>query len=95
MVIGVAKITLHMHGSRSLKDKRQAVKSIIEKTRARFNVSVAEVGDNDLWQSAVIGVCAVGNDGAFINSVIDKTLDFVDGLHLAEVAGHTIEIINC
>ncbi len=95
MVIGVSRITLYIHGSRSLKDKRQAVKSIIEKTRARFNVSVAEVGDNDVWQRAEIGVCAVGNDASFINSVIDKTLDFVEGLHLAEVTGHTMEIINC
>jgi len=95
MVIGVSKITLYIHGSQSLKDKRQVLKSVIEKARARFNVSIAEVGDNDLWQSAEIGVCAVGNDGAFVNSVIDKTLNFVEGLALAEVTGHTIELINC
>lgn len=94
MVVGIRRITLLIHGSGSLKGKRQVLKSVIEKVRNRFNVSIAEVGDNDLWQRAEVGVCAVGNDRAHVNSVIDKTLDFIVGLNTAEVLDHGIELIN-
>lgn len=94
MVIGVCRITLYLHASQSLKDKRQVVKSVIAKVRARFNVSAAEVGHNDLWQTAEIGLAAAGNDRASVNSVIDRALNFVEGLHLAEVTGHDVELIS-
>ncbi|MBW7956791.1 MAG: DUF503 domain-containing protein [Deltaproteobacteria bacterium] len=94
MVIGVSRVTLIVHESRSLKDKRQAIKSVIGKVKNRFNVSIAEVADNDSWQKATIGIAAVGNDKAFVNSVLDKTLSFIEGLHLAEVTDSTIEMIN-
>jgi uncharacterized protein YlxP (DUF503 family) len=94
MVIGISRVTLIVHESRSLKAKRQALKSIIAKVKNRFNVSIAEVADNDSWQKATLGIAAVGNDRAFVNSVLDKTLSFIEGLHLAEVADSSIEVIN-
>ncbi|HEY4706101.1 MAG TPA: DUF503 domain-containing protein [Thermodesulfobacteriota bacterium] len=94
MVVGISTVTLLLHGSHSLKDKRQVLKSVIEKTKNRFNVSVAEVGGNDVWQRAELGIAAVGNDRAFVNSVLDKVLLFIEGLHLAEVTDSTIEIVN-
>ncbi len=94
MVVGVCRISLLIHGSESLKDKRQVVKSLIEKVRGRFNVSIAETGSNDLLQRAEIGICAVGNDGAFVNSVLDKAVDFIEGLHTAEIIDNSIELIN-
>lgn len=95
MVVGVLRISLLIHDNQSLKEKRQVLKSLMEKVRNRFNVSVAEVGDNDMWQRAEVGVTAVGNDRAFMNSVLDKVLDFIEGLHTAEVVSHEIELINC
>ena len=56
---------------------------------------MAEVGDNDLWQRAELAVAAIGNDRAFINSVIDKVVNFIENLHVAEIIDHRIEIINC
>ena len=94
MVVGISTVTLLLHSSHSLKDKRQVLKSVIEKTKNRFNVSVAEVGGNDVWQRAELGIAAVGNDRAFVNSVLDKVLLFIEGLHLAEVTDSTIEIVN-
>ncbi|MBI5903008.1 MAG: DUF503 domain-containing protein [Deltaproteobacteria bacterium] len=94
MVVGIRRITLLIQDNDSLKGKRQVLKSIMEKVRNRFNVSIAEVGDNDLWQRAEVGVCAIGNDRAHVNSVIDKALDFIVGLHTAEVLDHGIELIN-
>lgn len=94
MVIGVIRVTLVLHDSHSLKDKRQVLKSVIEKVRNRFNVSVAETGSNDLWQRAEIGIAAIGNDKAFVNSVLDKVMNFIEGMHLAEVTDSNIELLN-
>ncbi len=95
MVVGVCHITLIIHDNHSLKGKRQVLKSLMEKVKNRFNVSIAEVGGNEAWQRAEIGISAVGNDRAFINSALDKVLNFVESLHMAEIAGHDIELINC
>lgn len=94
MVVGICNISLLIHESHSLKAKRQVIKGLQEKVRNRFNVSMAEVGDNDVWQRAEIGMAAVGNDRAFINSVIDKVVNFIEDLHVAEIIDHRIEIIN-
>lgn len=94
MVVGICRISLLIHGNESLKGKRQVIKSLADKVRGRFNVSVAEVGANDLLQRAEIGICAVGSDGAFVNSVMDRVLDFIEGLHTAEITDHGIELIN-
>jgi len=94
MVVGVCTVTLVIHDSHSLKDKRQVLKSVIEKVRGRFNVSVAETGALDLWQRAEIGIAAVGNDKAFVNSVLDRALNFIEGMHLAEVSDTGIELLN-
>lgn len=94
MVVGVCTVTLVIHDSHSLKDKRQVLKSVIEKVRGRFNVSVAETGALDLWQRAEIGIAAVGNDKAFVNSVLDHVLNFIEGMHLAEVTDSNIELLN-
>jgi len=94
MVVGVCHISLLIHDSHSLKQKRQVIKSVVEKARGRFNASVAEVGSNDVWQRAEIGVSVIGNDKAFVNSVLDKVLNFIENIHLAEVTGHEIELIN-
>ncbi|HLC18613.1 MAG TPA: DUF503 domain-containing protein [Thermodesulfobacteriota bacterium] len=94
MVVGICRITLALHDNHSLKGKRQVLKSITEKLRNRFNVSVAEVADNDIWQRAVIGISAVGNDKSFINSVIDKTMNMIDGTHLVEIVDHEVEFMN-
>ncbi|MDO8426246.1 MAG: DUF503 domain-containing protein [Deltaproteobacteria bacterium] len=95
MVVGVCRISLLIHGNHSLKEKRMVLKSLAEKVRNRFNVAIAEVGQNDIWQRAEVGLCAVGNDKAFVNSSIDKVMNFIENLHTAEVLDHTIELINC
>lgn len=94
MVIGICQIDLIIHNSNSLKEKRQILKAIIERVKNRFNVSAAEVGDNDVWQRSQIGLSVVGNDSRHINSMLDKILNFIESLHLAEVIDHRIEILN-
>jgi uncharacterized protein YlxP (DUF503 family) len=95
MFVGVLRLTLHLPAPGSLKSKRHLVRSAIDRVKARFNVSIAEVAENDLWQKSVIGVSAVGNDHGFVNESLDKVADFVASMHggQIQVTGRDIEIV--
>jgi uncharacterized protein len=92
MVVGVLRLALVIRGARSLKDKRHALRRIIDRVRARYNVSIAEVGDNDIWQRALIGVTAVANDRSFVNEVLDKVVRDVEMLGVADLVGREMEL---
>ena len=94
MIVGTGLITLRLHDCRSLKSKRKIVKSMINRLRNNFNVSIAEVGSNDIYQKAEIGFSLIGNDAAFINSKIDKLFNMAEDLGLAEIIDSEMEIIH-
>ena len=94
MVIGVCHLELLLHENFSLKGKRQMLRSILQRARRRFNISISEVADHDLWQRAVLGICAVGNDRQQVNSVLDQVINFIEDTRLTDVADSQIEIIN-
>lgn len=81
MFVGILRLTLHLPEPGSLKSKRHLLRSAIDRVKAKFNVSIAEVEDNDLWQRSVVGVAAVGNDHAFVNETLDKVASFVESMH--------------
>jgi uncharacterized protein YlxP (DUF503 family) len=85
MFVGVLRLVLHLPDPGSLKSKRHLLRSALDRVKGRFNVSIAEVGDNDLWQRAVVGVAAVGNDHAFVNETLDKVADFVASMHGGQI----------
>ncbi|MBK9516981.1 MAG: DUF503 domain-containing protein [Anaeromyxobacter sp.] len=85
MFVGVLRLTLHLPSPGSLKSKRHLVRSAIDRVKARFNVSIAEVAENDLWQRSVLGVTAVANDHAFVNETLDKVAGFVAGVHGGQI----------
>ncbi len=89
MFIGILRLTLFLPDPGSLKSKRHLLRSAIDRVKARFNVSIAEVADNDLWQRSVVGVASVGNDHAFLNETLDKVVDFVASMH-----GGQIQVID-
>ena len=95
MFVGVLRLTLHLPQPGSLKSKRHFIRSAIDRVKAKFNVSIAEVAENDLWQRSVIGVTAVGNDHAFVNESLDKVADFIASIHggQIQVTGRDIEIV--
>jgi uncharacterized protein YlxP (DUF503 family) len=95
MFVGVLRLTLHLPEPGSLKSKRHLLRSAIDRVKARFNVSIAEVAENDLWQKSVVGVAAVGNDHAFVNETLDKVADFVASMHGGQLmlTGRDIEIV--
>src|SRR5437660_4878715 len=90
MVVGVLRLTLYIHGAASLKDKRQVLRKVTDRLRARYNVGVAEVGDNDVWQRAQVGIVAVANDTRFVNQVLDKCVR--DTGQIAEIINREMEI---
>lgn len=94
MVAGLGIITFRLHDCRSLKAKRKVVKRIINQLRNNFNVSVAEVGSNDIYQRAEIGFALVGNNRMVVNSKLDKMINLADDLGLAEIIDSEMEIIN-
>jgi len=94
MVVGFGTIKFRLHDCRSLKGKRKVVKSIIAQLRNTFNVSVAEVGSNDIHQRAEIGFALAGNNRQVINSKIDKIFNLVEALGLAEIIDSEMEILN-
>ena len=92
MVVGVLRLTLVIPGARSLKEKRHAVRKIIDRVRARYNVGIAEVAENDVWQRAVLGVAAVANDRSFVNEVLDKVVRDVENVGVADLVSREMEI---
>jgi uncharacterized protein YlxP (DUF503 family) len=95
MVTAMARIELALEGCRSLKDKRQILRRVIERTRVRFGVSVAEVEDQDLWQRAVIGVACVSSSVQHATEMIQKVVSFVVSAHPeCEVLDHQTEIVT-
>jgi len=94
VVVGVLQIDLHIHESQSLKAKRGCLRKVVSRIRNTFEVSVAEVGSQDLWQRAKIGIAVIGNDRSVVNQRLDHVLNFVDSLGTAEVIDHSIELIN-
>ena len=85
MIIAAAQIKLYAPWVHSLKEKRMIVKSIIAKTRNKFNVSIAEVDEQDMHQTIVLGVVVVSDTVRFAESVADKVVEFIENNTEAEV----------
>jgi uncharacterized protein YlxP (DUF503 family) len=79
VVVGILQVDLTIPSADSLKAKRMVIKSLKDRIRKHFNVSIAEVEDNDQWQSAVLAVAMVSNDKRFANQVLSKVVDFIEG----------------
>jgi hypothetical protein len=94
MVVGACELRLVVRGARSLKEKRQAVRSIKDRLAELFPVAVAEVDDLDKWQSIVLGVAAVGNDGRHVQSLLQSVVDKVAANPHAELVRSEIEILT-
>lgn len=78
MVIGVCQITLHLPECHSLKEKRQIVKSIMARMHNQFEVAVAEVENNDLWQIATLGISCVSNSSQHASEVLERVRNYIE-----------------
>lgn len=95
MVVGVLKLNLILAENHSLKGKRGVLKRIQARVSHQFNVSVTECGDQDLWQSSVLGFGAVGTSRPIVEATLRKIVDFIDDLKLAEVGATEVEFFHC
>jgi len=94
MNVGVCTVRLRLPENLSLKGKRQVVKSIVTRVRNKFNVSIAEVDNHDLWQLATLGICCVSNNKRFTNEILSKVADFVvNGRSDVDILDYEIEIL--
>ena len=94
MNVGVCKIELRLPGNLSLKGKRRVLKSITTRIKSKFNVSVAEVNNQELWQLATLGICCVSNNSRHTNEVLSKVVDFVvDSRFEVEILNYEIELL--
>lgn len=93
MEVGVLQFTVRLRGARSLKDKRRVIRSIKERLRSRYNVSVAEVADQDVWQVGTLGLATCGNDSQRIVAELQKILDQLRAHPEAELIDHQIDIL--
>ncbi len=78
MIVGVAEITLHLPESHSLKDKRQIISSVMARVRQRFEIAVAEVGENDRWQIARLGMSCVSNSRQHVEEVLNHARRYIE-----------------
>ena len=93
MVIGSMRCRLAIDGSRSLKDKKRALKSLLTRARNTFNVAVAEVDDLELWTRAGIGVVCVSNDSGHAHSILEKVARMFDSCPQVILESYEIEIV--
>jgi uncharacterized protein YlxP (DUF503 family) len=93
MIIGTGKIYLYANWVHSLKEKRMILRSTIAKVKNKYNVSIAEVENQDMHQSIVIGIACVSNDSRHANSTIQNVLDFIADTTEAIVEKEEMEIL--
>ncbi|MDD5476283.1 MAG: DUF503 domain-containing protein [Syntrophales bacterium] len=94
MVVGTGVIKLFIPECRSLKEKRSVIRKVVSRVRHNFNVSMAEVSDNDNWKRCTLGFAVVGNERGHIDSTMNAVMNFMDDLRLAEIVDAKKEMLN-
>lgn len=82
-----------MPGNHSLKAKRQLLKSLKDRIRNHYNVSVAEIDNTDKWQRATVGIAAIGVDKRYVNGILSRVINLVNQLHSVELIDCQMEIL--
>jgi len=95
MVIGVLQVTLHLEAVQGLKEKRSIVQRLLARIRNRYPVSAAEVGDQELWRSAVLGVAMVSSSEALVAAQLSRIEEELEASGLAEIVAADVEYIHC
>ena len=94
MVVGVLRLELRLPETHSLKGKRSILRSIKARVQQKFNVSIAECDDHDLWQRTLLGVSQVGPDQPHVDRCLREVVSFIDDLHLAELGEEQVEFLH-
>jgi len=94
MIIGTCQVELLIVDNRSLKGKRKVLKSIKDRVRASFNVSIAEIDHQEQWQRATLGIACVSNDVRLVDSVLNKVVNLIETSSDATLMDYQIEILR-
>ena len=92
MTIGLCRIDLYLPDCGSLKQKRSVLKGLMARIRNKFNVSIAELGEQDLWQKALVGVVVIANESRYANQVLSKAVDLIQNEHQVILMDYTMEM---
>ena len=94
MTVGVLRLTIYLPENHSLKGKRSVLRRIKARVREKFNVSIAECGDHDMWQRAVLGISQVGTDQAFVDGALREVVRCIDDMQIAELGEEQLEFLH-
>ena len=94
MQLGILRLELAIEQAFSLKDKRSVLKKLKERIKKRFNVSIAEIENQDVWNAATLAIVIVSNEQRFNNQVLDKVVDHVEQFHDCEIDDISMEFIH-
>lgn len=93
MIIGVLTVDLFLGEANSLKEKRRMLKSVIDRIKTRFNVSVAEVGEQDTWQRSVIGISFISSEQAHVHKVFASVIRFIENQGTVLITDYKTELL--
>lgn len=93
MIVGIMTVELYISGATTLKEKRRVLKSIIDRIRSKYNVSIAEVDNQNLWQRATLGVAAVSNETSHVNQMLNTVIRKITFNGEAELMDYYVEIL--
>lgn len=93
MIVGICSLDLLLPENHSLKGKRQVIRSVKDRVRNNFNVSIAEVGSLNSWQKSTLGVSCINKDRVPVERLLSRVVNFIEDLHLARVEAVRIEIL--
>ncbi len=93
MVVGISRLEIFLPENHSLKEKRQAIKRIVERTRAKFNISIMEADQTNLWQKATVGFAVVGVKQDHVALTIESISRYIESMYIGKVIGSKTEIM--
>ena len=93
VIVGLCTVELFIADSQSLKEKRRVLSGLKDRLQHKFNLSVAEVDGQDLWQKAVLGLACVANDGRYVNQVLDQALNLIRSNPAVEIVQSRVELL--
>ncbi len=94
MKVGCCSIKFFLHGNRSLKEKRRVIRAIKDRLKNKFNISIAEIGDQDVWQNLHLGIVAVGSDKKYLDGLMNQVVSAIDNMHLAEMTNCQFKVLD-
>jgi hypothetical protein len=94
VTVGVLRLTLFIPENHSLKGKRSVLRTIKARVRNKFNVSIAEAEDHDMWQRATLGISQVGTDEPFVDGALREVVRFIDDMQIVELGEERVEFLH-